>query len=502
MSAMRLSPGSFPWLLAHDIRLGWRGAGAMFGATSAPIIAGIVLLGGLVLHALAWPAVHWLQPFVHDADASHAPLVTIVACAFTWMLSQSLFSTARTLYSRGDLDLLLGSPMPARYVFAAKSASIAMGTFGSIALLTLPLANVGAMTVGPVWLGIYPALLAMALIATALGLVLTIAMFSLVGPVRARLWTQMTGAVIAGAFVLGAQIAAMLPVAMRAAITNWFDALWQGHASGPLAFLLLPIDTVRGDVTAAAWLMAIALGLFALATTLLGQRFANASLAASGASAGAGFTRARAPAKFRRGLAANLRCKEWRLLARDPGMFAQLALQIIYTVPVAVVLMRNDALPAAFALAPTIVVIAAQVAASLAWITVSGEDAPELIATAPVEAAAVDRAKLFAVALPVLVILALPLTALALISLHSALVTAVIATAAGTSTALLNFWHPMPGNRRGMLRRHSQSKLMALVEHAIALVWAVAIVLAMVGSALVVIPVAIVVAVLACFRRK
>ena len=53
--------------------------------------------------------------------------------------------------------------------------------------------------------------------------------------------------------------------------------------------------------------------------------------------------------------------------------------------PLAVVLMRGvDNIPLVLAIAPAIVVIAAQLAASLAWITVSGEDAPELIATAPV----------------------------------------------------------------------------------------------------------------------
>jgi ABC-2 type transport system permease protein len=124
------------------------------------------------------------------------------------------------------------------------------------------------------------------------------------------------------------------------------------------------------------------------------------------------------------------------------------------------------------------------------------------MASAPVQAADVDRAKLTAVALPVLVIVAAPLAGLALVSWRTALLTALFATAGAASTALLNFWHPMPGNRRGMLRRHSQSKLIALVEHALAILWAIAIVLTLMWSPVALVAIAMVVAILAVVRSR
>ncbi|OJU23347.1 MAG: hypothetical protein BGN89_18505 [Alphaproteobacteria bacterium 64-6] len=124
------------------------------------------------------------------------------------------------------------------------------------------------------------------------------------------------------------------------------------------------------------------------------------------------------------------------------------------------------------------------------------------MATAPVSAAEIDRAKLTAVGLPVLAIVALPLAGLALISWRIAILAALFAAAGAASTALLNFWHPMPGNRRGMLRRHSQSKLIALVEHAIAISWAMAIVLTVAQSLVALLPMAIVAAILAVVRRR
>ena len=384
----------------------------------------------------------------------------------------------------------------------AKAAAIGASTLGSIALLVLPLANAGALLGNPAWLAVYPTLIALALIATSLGLGLSIGLFFLLGPRRARLYTQMTGAVIAGAFVLGAQVVAILPHHLRDAIIGWFASAGAGQGVLRNA-IFLPVDAALGDGRAVVLLLGVGFALFALAVNLLATRFAAATLAASGAPSGNGrMLDSAQPVRFGSGLARNLRRKEWRLLARDPSLFAQLGLQIVYTIPIAVVLLRSEALPTALALAPTIVVIAAQVSASLAWLMVSGEDAPELMASAPVPSSEVDRAKLTAVALPVFVIVALPLAGLALASWRTALLAALFATAGAASTALLNFWHPMPGNRRGMLRRHSQSKLIALVEHALAILWAIAIVLTLMSSPVALIAVGLVVAILAFIRSR
>ncbi len=91
---------------------------------------------------------------------------------------------------------------------------------------------------------------------------------------------------------------------------------------------------------------------------------------------------------------------------------------------------------------------------------------------------------------------------LALVSWQAALVTLAFACAGATSTALLNFWHPMPGSRRGMLRRHSQSKLIALIEHALAILWAISVVLSLIGSVIAVIPAVLTVGILSVIRNR
>jgi ABC-2 type transport system permease protein len=476
---MRLRPGSLPWLLSYDLALNWRRFMEMFARLSPWATWSTLIGGAIVMHLVAWPVAAWLVHVLQESSAASTSTVAVLACSvLAWMVAQGLLGMARSLQERGSGDLLFSSPLPVRVVLASRAATLAASSFGSVGLLVLPVANMCALLDGPSWLVAYPALFAQCLMGTTAGFAAAIGLFLAFEARRARMVAQLCAALAGGAFLLGAQIVAMLPEAMRAAVTERI-------AVSKVVALL--------DTALLGWICAAAVLLLAGAVALLSDGFLRASLRAAGGSAG---THARRPprrrfSQFGSGLGATLRRKEWRLLRRDHGVFAQLSLQIVYTVPLAVVLMRGvDNLPLALAVAPAIVVIAAQVTASLAWITVSGEDAPELIAAAPVPRERVEMAKITAIGLPVLIILALPLAGLALLSPFAAVMVALFAGAASISTALLNLWHPMPGNRRGMLRRHSQSKVMALLEHLLAMLWAIAIVLAVVGSAWALLPIA------------
>ena len=477
---MRLRPGSLPWLLAHDLTLHWRRFLEMFARLSTVATWVTLAAGTAVLHLVAWPVATWLVAQIEATGAERTSTAAVlVASVLAWMVAQGLLGMARSLQERGSSDLLFSSPLPVRLVLASRALAMVASSFGSVGLLVLPVANVCALIGGPVWLAAYPALLALSLVGTTTGTAVAIGLFLRLEPRRARMGAQLCAAFAGGAFLLGAQVVAMLPEGTRAQVNTYI-------ARSQAAALL--------DVTLVGWLAAFAVVLAACAIVLLSGGFLRASRRAPGApsdgAAGRGI--ARRSFRFGTGLGKTLRRKEWRLLLRDHGVFAQLSLQIIYTVPLAVVLLRGvDHIPLALAVAPAIVVIAAQITASLAWITVSGEDAPELIAAAPVSRERVEMAKVTAVGLPVVVILALPVAGLALLSPFAAVMVALFAAAASISTALLNLWHPMPGNRRGMLRRHSQSKVMALLEHLLAMLWAVAIVLGLVGSAWALVPIAL-----------
>src|SRR5713101_7254801 len=91
-----------------------------------------------------------------------------------------------------------------------------------------------------------------------------------------------------------------------------------------------------------------------------------------------------------------LRRKEFVLLRRDPWLVSQTLMQLLYLVPPALLLWRSfaDSSLAIVLITPVIVMAAGQLAGGLAWLTISGEDAADLVATAPLTASRVTHAKI------------------------------------------------------------------------------------------------------------
>ena len=109
-------------------------------------------------------------------------------------------------------------------------------------------------------------------------------------------------------------------------------------------------------------------------------------------------------------------------------------MQILYLLPPAVLLSRSfgESTGALLVLVPVLVMAAGQLAGGLAWLAISGEDAPDLIATAPVPANQIVRAKTEAV-LGGIAIVFLPFVAvLSFLSGFHAVVTAIGIVVAAT----------------------------------------------------------------------
>ena len=239
--------------------------------------------------------------------------------------------------------------------------------------------------------------------------------------------------------------------------------------------------------------MALALAMFVTAVWVFGDGFVQAALQSAGAPSS---RRARTDGtRFRARLGPTLRLKEHRLLWRDPWLLVPDHAASSLHSSGRVILWRNGGATGyarASPSAPTLVVIAGQLAGSLAWIALSAEDAPEFLATAPVTRGEIERAKLAAIALPVAAIMTPPLFALAVVSGWGAFCALGCGIGASLSAALLMLWRQKPARRGLVLRRHSQSKLVALLEHWLSLLWAVATGLAVFGSAAFAVPIALV----------
>lgn len=503
MTARRsaLKPGSLGWLILHDLKLTWRRFRTVFGSLPPRTVALIVVFAFAAFHMLSIPVAHWFattNPGGVNERHYYPAMASAMLFIMPWLISQALTSTTRALYTRNDLDLLLASPLPPRFVLAARALAIGCESIGSVAIFLVPIANMNAMIAGVHWLAVYPALLATGLFSTSLGIVLTLALFRLTGPRRTRLVSQIVATIIGAGFVFTLQAVNVMPEGTREAIVNAIQNPGNGFFYNRESWLWLPVRAATGEWQALLLWCSIAIIAFTGTSILLGERFAISAVQSQGSADLRVRARRDRPIKFRRGLSRALRLKEWRLLGRDPWLVSQIMLQVIYTLPVSIVIWRSQGPNGSLAIsvAPAVVVIASQISASLAWLTVSSEDAPEFLATAPVEKRAVEWRKLEAIAIPLICFLLAPVLALTWTSVELALYTATFSAGAAASTAFLNFWHPMPGRRVAVLRRHSQSKLIAILEHTLALLWALAMVLGVLNSWYTLIPLSLVAAIL------
>ena len=143
-----------------------------------------------------------------------------------------------------------------------------------------------------------------------------------------------------------------------------------------------------GDGVALLGVLAASFALLAAVIAIVAPRFGEYAIAAAGVdtssiaeAGGATAFRATSPRRA-------LRRKEWTLLRRDPWLVSQTLMQMLYLIPPAVLLWRSfdDGNGAFQLLVPVLVMAAGQLAGGLAWLAISGEDAPDLVATAPVPA--------------------------------------------------------------------------------------------------------------------
>src|SRR5207302_3313165 len=209
-------------------------------------------------------------------------------------------------------------------------------------------------------------------------------------------------------------------------------------APGPDSIVWWPARAALGDGEALLLLLSFGLVLLGAVMATFSARFADTAVSAS-AQAGSGRRGARARS-FRGGSRQQaLRRKEFVLLRRDPWLISQTLMQLLYLVPPALLLWRSfaDSSAALTLITPVIVMAAGQLAGGLAWLTISGEDAPDLVATAPLTPSSVIRAKVEVVLISIGAVFVPLIVPLALVAPLQAVVTTVgIAVAAASATAI------------------------------------------------------------------
>jgi ABC-2 type transport system permease protein len=473
-------PGSAAWFAAAELRLAWRDfvwlltAGERWRRRN--VLIGFAVFVA-VMHLIAYGLVGGYADAARHPDKTTLVVVTGSALlSWSVMLAQAMETVTRGLYARADLDLILSSPASARTCFAVRIAAMP----ASIALMTAafaaPFIDVLALRGGWGWLGGYSVVLGMALLAVAIAVLLTMLLFRTLGPGRTRLASQIVAAVIGAAFVIFLQVAAILSYGTLSRTAFLQSPLLVALAPDARSPVWIPARAILGEPAALAIVLLAGLAAFAVAILVFAGRFGGYAAAAAGHGAPAtrqagrdGGFRVASPSQV-------LRRKEWVLLARDPWLMSQSLMQLLYLAPPALLLWRSfgSSSDAVLLLVPVLVMAAGQLAGGLAWLAVSGEDAPDLIATAPVSATAVLRAKIEAVLGSIAIVIGPFLAILAIGAPFAAAVGAVFAAAAGASATAVQLWFRAQAKRSYFRRRQTSSRIATFAEALSSVGWAAA----------------------------
>ncbi len=480
---MSFAPATMAWFAAHEWRLMWRDGVAMMTAgrpTRRVVLIVILAIVAVLLHLMANAIV---GPWVTAGVVIDKPtLVLVTGTGFlfwTVMLSQALESVTRAYYTRSDLDLILSSPASSRQLFAVRTGITAATTLLLACLLASPIVNVLVLHDGAHWLMAYLVLASLSALATAIAVLITIALFRIAGPRRTRLIAQIIAAIVGAGFVIGIQAIAILHFGNMSRFAVLADPEFIAWMPGVNSLVWAPARAAFGDWPALLG-MAI-LGFAALAGTiaLASSSFGRHAIAAAGISAQRR-TQRHGAVNFRpRSQKQQLRVKEWKLLARDPWLLSQTLMQIFYLVPPALYLWISYGQSAGtyVVVIPVLVMAVGQLSGGLSWLAISGEDAHDLVVTAPVAPAAVLQAKIEAVAAVVLVVLAPIIILMAPASLELAAVTAVFAIVSSGSATSIQLWFRVPMRRAMFRRRQVASRVSTIAEALSSIFWAGAAVL-------------------------
>ena len=471
------SATALSWFARHELRLAWREWLAMMTGgrkrkTRAAVI-GLIIFAA-VMHLPAWAVIGRYADLEGPLDRTSLIVITAtVFLAWALMLSQAIESVTRVFYARADLDLIMSSPAKLTNVFSVRVAAIALVVTGMALVLSTPFVDVLAIGGGIRWFAAFGVVIAVGLTAAASAIAITVLLFRLIGPARTRLIAQILAAIIGAGFVIALQVAAILSYGTLSRFAVLTSDAAAAYAPGPDSLIWWPAHAILGDGGALLLLLSVGLVLLGAVMTVLSPRFADTALSAS---AHAASSRQGKDARAFRGGSRQqaLRRKEFLLLGRDPWLVSQTLMQLLYLVPPALFLWRSfsDSSTAIVLITPVIVMAAGQLAGGLAWLTISGEDAADLVATAPLPPSSVIRAKIEVVLIVIGLIFTPLVAALALLAPLQAVVTASAVAIGAASATAIQLWFRVQAKRTQFRRRQTSSRLATFAEAFSSIGWA------------------------------
>ena len=470
---MKAAPGSSRWLLGHELRLAWYNAAVNKGGRRRMSWASIgVWIGAwLVLHVLAFVVLRKVAPGGVMDPRLAIPATLVLAAIAIFMLAASLRASVLALFERGDLDLLLSSPLSSRSIFTVRLLGVIVAGAALYLFLFGPLVHVGVALGQFHWVGVYVAIMATATLMACLGMLLTLALVRLLGARRTRVLAQVLGAVAGALLFLLSQAYSMFSHtgdsgAAERTLRHMAESPWLA----PDSWLWLPGRAVLGEPLPTLGLALLGIAAFGLTVGRTHRFFVRGVQEAAGSARAVSKPSGAMRLRFRRSLFDAVVVKEWRLIARDTHLLSQVLLQLVYLVPLLVLILRGGDAPGP-AIGAGLTLLCSSLTGGLAWIVISAEDAPDLLQSSPAAGRTLRLAKLAAATMPPLLLVALPLLWLIARAPLAGLMVAFTVTGAVLGGGLVVLWVGRPAPRSNFKTRGKENFLSTVLELLTTLSW-------------------------------
>lgn len=471
-------PGSWLWLARHEGRLAWRDLRYLMtggGRWRIRNVAITFILLAIGLHLVAYGIVaRHADMTLDDGVPVFASITGSLLLSFFLLLSQALEQVTRLFYGRGDLDLFRSSPLSLRRLFVIRVLSIGISTTMMSLVIAIPAINVLVMIGGLRWTAAFGVAIAAAASTAGIALILAAFLFDTLGPKRTRFASQVASAIVGSAFIIGVQAVAILSIGTLSPQAFFDSDVVLKHAPGPDSPLWIPARAVLGDGSDLVLTLLVGAAILILPMILLSGRLGGYAIATASVDLGNG-RRAWSARLFHTTSSRQLlQRKEWLLLVRDPWLASQTLMQLLYLIPSALLLWRfyGDSHGALIVLAPILTMAAGQLGGGLAWLAVSGEDAPDLIASAPLSPFRNIESKVEAVLITVFVIFSPFLLGILSHSWSMALIVAGFIGLAALSSTMIQIWFRSQARRRYFRRRQTSSRIATFAEAFSSVSWA------------------------------
>lgn len=481
-------PGSILWLARHQIRLSWRlgRLGKKMPSWLKPVFT--ILFVAFLSFTMGYGIAKAFETAAGDYKQISSLAGAIILTLMISGISMNMMGSFMTITEKGDLDLLLSSPIPPHRFVAARLISSAWRGFCIYAGFATIFFGASIVMISPMFASIYVVVAGFAILDAALTYMIArqaLLWFGLRNGRRAIITLGAVG-VLVGLFgyqmvsssgSLG-QLAAREddPNASLVLLHDWVVAL-----TSNLSWLG---GTILGDWLGALVFLVTGAVVSAAVLHFAGKRYDQDVAFLNGQNDHAPYRARKAHARqFRRPALVMVFHKEWLSLTRDPLFVSQLIVPLFTMVPflgfvwnaMANPEEQSEMAPVMGALFAAITVFnVTMLTSSLAWLTASVEEARDLLQASPLDPKIILQGKVLAASGPAIIELFLVAALVAWAWPVAALTILVMGTATCAGACVIEFSRPRPTKRPRMTQRPDRSLVAVLFGLGLGILWACA----------------------------